>query len=380
MDALKVQKRKPAVKKHSKTTKQPAYANTGSGQPAITIGIDVGDRESHYCQLNAEGNITHRGRVGSTQDAFRKQFGKVGRSRIALETGTHCHWMSDVLRELGHEVIVADARELKSIYASRRKSDPRDAEQLARLARVDVRLLHPVGLRRRKTQEDLGVLHARELLVEVRTRVICAMRGMVKSDGARLRKCSAESFAEQVGTAVPEGLRRALAPLLEMLDEVNEKIRYYDELIAHIADQEYPRTSLLTQVTGVGPITAMTFLLTIEEAERFARSRDVGSYLGLVPKQQDSGDSTPQLRISKAGDERCRRLLVNCAQHILGPFGADSDLRRWGLKLAERGGKNGKKRAVVAVARKLAVLLHRLLLTAEVYEPLRNQREQTTAA
>jgi transposase len=288
--------------------------------------------------------------------------------------------MSDVLRDLGHEVIVADARELKSIFASRRKSDPRDAEQLARLARVDVQLLHPVGLRRRKTQQDLAVLHARELLVEVRTRLICAMRGMVKSDGARLRKCSAESFAEQVGTAVPEGLRRALAPLLEMLDEVNEKIRYYEELIAHIAEKEYPRTSLLTQVTGVGPITAMTFLLTIEEPERFARSRDVGTYLGLVPKQQDSGDSTPQLRISKAGDERCRRLLVNCAHYILGPFGADSDLRRWGLKLAERGGKNGKKRAVVAVARKLAVLLHRLLLTAEVYEPLRNHREQTTAA
>src|SRR5437764_6699521 len=150
MERTQGAEKEPAVKKHSKTTKQQEYANTGSGQPGITIGIDVGDRESHYCQLDAEGNVTQRGRVASTQDSFRKQFGKLGRSRIALETGTHCHWISDVLRELGHEVIVADARELKSIFASRRKSDPRDAEQLARLARVDVRLLHRVGLRRRK--------------------------------------------------------------------------------------------------------------------------------------------------------------------------------------------------------------------------------------
>jgi transposase len=175
-------------------------------------------------------------------------------------------------------------------------------------------------------------------------------------------------------------MRRALGPLMETLDVLNEKIRYYDQLVAHMAREEYPETSLLTQVSGVGPVTALYYRLTIEEAGRFERSRDVGSYFGLVPKQQDSGESTPQLRISKAGDEGARRLLVSCAHYILGPFGPDSDLRRWGTKLAARGGKNAKKRAIVAVARKLAVLLHRLLVNGEVYEPLRNsQRGEKTA-
>jgi transposase len=175
-------------------------------------------------------------------------------------------------------------------------------------------------------------------------------------------------------------MRRALAPLLETLDELNEKIRYYDQLVAHLAQQEYPETSLLTQVPGVGPVTALYFRLTIEDAGRFQRSRDVGSYFGLVPKQQDSGESTPQLRISKAGDEGARRLLVSCAHYIVGPFGPDSDLRRWGVKLAARGGKNAKKRAIVAVARKLAVLLHRLWATGEVYEPLRHSHRAEQAA
>jgi transposase len=372
------------VKKHSRTGKAAVRKSATRGsqeeQPAITIGIDVGDQHSHFCWLDSAGDVVKRGRVASTEGALEKAFGKMGRSRIALETGTHCHWMSEVLERLGHEVIVADARELQSIWGSRRKNDPRDAEQLARLARVDVRLLHPVRLRNRKTQQDRSVLRARDVLVETRTKMIVAVRGMVKADGARLGACSAESFPEQARESIPEGMRRALAPLLEMLDELNEKIRYYDQLVAHLAQQEYPETSLLTQVPGVGPVTALYFRLTIEDAGRFQRSRDVGSYFGLVPKQQDSGESTPQLRISKAGDEGARRLLVSCAHYIVGPFGPDSDLRRWGLKLAARGGKNAKKRAIVAVARKLAVLLHRLWATGEVYEPLRHSQRAEQAA
>jgi transposase len=369
------------VKKHSKkVTEEGRQSANREEQPTITIGIDVGDQYSHFCELDAEGEIVKRGRVASTQAALEKAFGNKARSRIALETGTHCHWMCEVLTGLGCEVIVADARELKSISGSRRKNDPRDAEQLARLARADVRLLHPVRMRKRKTQQDRNVLQARDLLVGSRTQLICAIRGMVKSDGSRLGDCSAESFPEQVGASIPAGMRRALAPLLETLDVLNEKIRYYDQLVTHMAEEEYPETCLLRQVSGVGPVTALYFRLVIEEAQRFRRSRDVGSYLGLAPKQQDSGESTPELRISKAGDEGARRLLVNCAHYILGPFGPDSDLRRWGLKLAARGGKNAKKRAIVAVARKLAVLLHRLLVSGEVYEPLRNSQAAERAA
>ena len=165
-----------------------------------------------------------------------------------------------------------------------------------------------------------------------------------------------------------------------MIDELSVRIAEYDEMLEHVAQTRYPQTTLLKQVSGVGTLSALAFVLTIEDPHRFARSRDVGSYLGLRPKQQDSGDRSPQLRITKAGDSYLRRMLVSCAHYILGPFGPDTDLRRWGLKLCERGGKNAKKRAVAGVARKLAVLLHRLWVTGEVYEPLRNQAKANVAA
>ena len=144
----------------------------------------------------------------------------------------------------------------------------------------------------------------------------------------------------------------------------------------------YPETDLLRQVEGVGALTALAFVLTLENPERFAKSRSVGAYLGLEPAQDQSGDRDPQRHISKEGDEMLRKLLVGSAHYILGPFGSDSDLRRHGEKIASRGGKNAKKRAAVAVARKLSVLLQRLWVTGEVYEPLRNahwRREQEAA-
>ena len=152
---------------------------------------------------------------------------------------------------------------------------------------------------------------------------------------------------------------------------VSDCIQVYDERIEKLGREKYGHTELLRQVKGVGPLTSLAYVLTLENPDRFAKSRDVGPYLGLVPKQEESGDSQPQLGISKAGDVMLRRLLVGSAHYILGPFGPDTDLRRYGLRLCERGGKNAKKRAAVAVARKLAVLLHRLWISGEVYEPLR---------
>jgi transposase len=237
-------RKEPAVKKHSSKQSKQERRSTNQEQPEITIGIDVADQHSHFCWLDSAGEVVKRGRVGIAAGALEKVFGKIGCSRMALETGTHCHWMSEVLEQLVHEVIVADARELQSIWGSRRKNDPRDAEPLARVARVDVRLLHPVRLRNRKTQQYRSVLRARDVLVEARTKMIVAIRGMVKADGAWLGACSAESFPEQARESIPEGLRRALAPLLETLDELNEKVQYYDQLVAHLGQQEYPETSL----------------------------------------------------------------------------------------------------------------------------------------
>jgi len=157
-----------------------------------------------------------------------------------------------------------------------------------------------------------------------------------------------------------------------LADALSDCIKVYDERIEKLGQDKYAHTELLRQVKGVGPLTSLAYVLTLENPDRFAKSRDVGPYLGLVPKQEESGDSQPQLGISKVGDVMLRRLLVGSAHYILGPFGPDTDLRRYGLRLCERGGKNAKKRAAVAVARKLAVLLHRLWISGEVYEPLRH--------
>jgi transposase len=165
-------------------------------------------------------------------------------------------------------------------------------------------------------------------------------------------------------------LRPALEPLLETIASMTERIREYDRELQTLASELYPETKLLQQVHGVGTLTALAFVLTLEDPSRFATSRVVGAYLGLVPGKDQSGERDPQKGISKRGNGLLRKLLVGSAHRILGPFGEDSDLRRHGLKIAERGGKNAKKRAVVAVARKLSVLLHRLWVGGEVYEPL----------
>jgi transposase len=296
--------------------------------------------------------------------------------RIALEAGTHSPWVSRLLESLGCEVIVANARKVRLIYESDRKNDRLDARMLARLGRMDPSLLAPIRHRGAETQADLAVVRSRDALVAARTQLINAVRGMVKSAGARLPKSTTAAFARKMPPLIPPELKLAVKPVLKSIEALTEQISSADEQIAGLADEKYPETRLLRQVKGVGPVIALTFVLTLENPYRFAKSRTVGSYLGLRPRQQESGNSAPQLGITKAGNGHLRWLLIQAANYILGPLAADSGLRRWGLQLASRGGKNGKKRAVVAVARKLAVLLHRLWVTAEVYEPLYGIQEQ----
>ena len=208
-------------------------------------------------------------------------------------------------------------------------------------------------------------------MVGSRTQLVNHVRGAVKSFGARLPKCPARSFHKRAPQHIPEALRPALGPILEQIGSLTERIHQYDQQLETVSEEHYPQTELLRQVEGIGPLTALSFVLTLEDPHRFERSRSVGAYLGLVPARDQSGDRDPQKRISKEGEEMMRKLLVSSAHYILGPFGSDSDLRRHGEKIAAHGGKNAKKRAVVAVARKLAVLLHSLWVSAEVYDPLR---------
>jgi len=198
------------------------------------------------------------------------------------------------------------------------------------------------------------------------------VRGAVKSFGHRLPKCPARSFHKRAPEHIPEALLPALGPVLEQIGSLTQRIREYDRQLETVSEEHYPETQLLRQVEGIGPLTALTFVLTLEDPSRFEKSRSVSAYLGLVPSRDQSGDRDPQRRISKEGDEMLRKLLVGSAHYILDPFGKDSDLRRHGQKIASRGRKNAKKRAAVAVARKLAVLLHSLWISAEVCEPLGN--------
>jgi transposase len=297
----------------------------------LTIGMDLGDRTSRYCILDGNGEQVREGSVGTTKAAMTQLYGQLKKSRIALEVGTHSPWISRLLNAMGHEVIVANPRQLKLITESSRKDDRVDAEMLARLARVDPKLLRPIRQRGEEAQMDLMVIRARAALVEARTALVNAVRGFSKTVGERLAACDTDQMGVEKMAELPAGLQKVLEPLLSQVEALTAGIQKHDREIEQIARVKYPETQLLTQVGGVGTWIALTFVLTVEDKNRFEHSRDVGCYVGLKPKRSDSGESQPQLRITKEGDIYLRTLLVQGAHHILGPFGADSDLRRWGL-------------------------------------------------
>lgn len=334
-----------------------------------TIGMDMGDKKHSICILNSQGEVIKRDTLSNTATAIRKYFSSHAACRISLEAGTHSGWVSRILEELGYEVLIGNPRKLRVIWNSNEKDDNRDAEMLARIARLDPHLLYPIHHRSADAHTDLAVIKSRDALVKSRTMLITHARGIVKALGERIRSCSAEAFHLRLQEDMPAALAPALEPVMKMIEELTRRIRHYDKVIDQYCKEKYPETESILNITGVGPITALSFVLTIEESARFAKSRAAGAYLGLVPKRDKSGETDKQLRITKAGDAYLRRLLVGCAQYILGPFGPDCDLRRFGMKLAERGGKNAKRRAVVAVARKLAVLMHVLWKTGNNYDP-----------
>jgi transposase len=333
-----------------------------------TIGCDLGDKQSEVCILPSGGEPQRPGPVKTTRKAMTAFFTRP-RAHVVIEVGTHSRWVSELLETLGHKVTVANPRRLQLISQSNAKRDVADAELLARLGRADEGLLSPVRHRSSQAQADLAVARARDTLVRTRTRLVNHARGLVKSFGERLPSCGAECFHRKAQEHVPAPLKPALEPVFRVLEQLEEQIRQHDEVLKATA-KKYPDVEVISQPKGVGLLTALVFLLTLEDKARFKKSRAVGAFVGFNPRQDQSGDSDKQLGITKAGDTFLRRLAVNSANFILGPFGEDSDLRRWGLLLAQRGGKNAKRRATVAVARKLVVLMHRLWVTGEEYKPL----------
>jgi transposase len=341
----------------------------------VTIGIDLGDKIHEVCVLNMDGEIVERFSVKNTKKQLQKEFKRFLAPVIAIETGTHSPWISRILTAMGARVLVGNARKLRAIWSSSQKTDVRDAEMLARLARFDEKLLYPIHHRCEQAQVDLEMIKARDIMVSVRTKLINHVRCVVKSLGERLPACSAECFHKRAEVSMPDKLRATQTPLVEQIALLTQKIRAYDKQIEQLAKVSYPETACLRQIQGVGVLTSLTFILTLESSDRFATSRSVGPYLGLIPRHDQSGETDNHMRITKEGDVFLRRLLVSCGQYILGRFGQDCDLRRYGLRLAARGGKVAKRKAVVAVARKLSVLLHRLWSTGEIYQPLYNAKK-----
>jgi transposase len=335
----------------------------------FTLGLDLGDRSHQVCVLDATGQVIREGALSNTRPALAKLLAEFPRATVALEAGTHSPWISRYLTDLGAHVLVANPRKLHAISHNERKCDQRDAQMLARLARVDPALLHPIQHGSAQAQQDLLGLKLRDALVRTRVNLINAVRFTLKSLGHAVRNPSSESFHKTVLADVPADCLPVVQPLLTVLAQVTEQIKGLERDLVQRSKKDYPITQRLQQIAGVGPLTALCFVLKIGDPQRFRRGRDVGAYLGLCPRRDQSGGTDKQLRISKCGDGLLRRLLVSAAHYVLGPFGPPCALRQYGQHLAGTGSAREKKRAVIAVARKLAVLLLSLWKHGTDYEP-----------
>ena len=387
ISALDEVQRRPDMKKNNTAAKkspkrqakeQIAQIHQLAAKQKLAVGIDLGDKASRYCILDEQGEVASENQLLTTRAGLEVVFAKMPSCRIAIEVGTHSPWVSRHLAAMGHEVIVANAHRVKLITQSVRKNDRIDARQLARLVRVDPKLLSPIRHRSEEGQRDLAVLRARAEMMEARTQLINSARGLVKPMGERLKSCDADQVTAQLAEGLSEAAQRVIRPILKSVEELSRQLDQYNEQIEEMT-KRYPEVKVLRQVYGVGPLIALAYMLTLEDPQRFAHSRDVGPYLGLTPKQRDSGESQPELGITKAGDGLLRSLLVQGAHCTLRKGAPDSDLRAWGMKKAGNG-KRTKKRAVVAVARKLAVLLHRLWVTGEVYDPQYQRKAEEAKA
>jgi len=344
----------------------PSPAKVVSG---FTLGLDLGDRSHHVCVLDAAGQILREAALPNTRPALAQLLAEFPGGTVAMEAGTHSPWISRYLTGLGATVLVANPRKLHAISRNERKCDRRDAQMLARLARVDPALLHPIQHGSAQAQHDLLGLKLRDALVRTRVNLINAVRFTLKSLGHPVRNPSSAAFHKNVLADIPSDCLPVVQPLLTVLEQITGHIKAMEGDLVQRSKKDYPATQRLQQISGVGPLTALGFVLKIGDPQRFSRGRDVGAYLGLCPRRDQSGGTDKQLRISKCGDGLLRRLLVSAAHYILGPFGPACALREHGQRLTGTGSAREKKRAVVAVARKLAVLLLSLWKHGTAYEP-----------
>lgn len=350
------------------------------------IGVDLGTKKSTICVLTGK-VVVQQLDIKTRASEIQETFAKLPNATVVMEVGTCSRWVSPLIASLGFKVVVVVAESLKQAFnprgkgRRRRKTDPRDAEALARLYAADPNLLRRIEHRPEPVYRDLCVVRTRDHLVRLRTSARLRVRGVLRAVGYELPRVSSESFPKKVYPDLPTELQELVREHCSIIGALNRAIRRLDQQLEKLATKRYPETAALMQVTGVGPVTALGFVLVVARKDRFKKNRDIAAYLGLVPRKLSSGDVDPELSITKTGDKLLRRLLVQAAHYIIGKqCTVDSDLRRFGLALAARGRKAAKKRAAVAVARKLAVLLLSLWKSGAKYEPLKNAKPSATAA
>lgn len=344
----------------------------GTTSEQFVIGLDLGDRRTEAAVVDAAAELVETRRLRTSPGTFLDSFAEYPGSVVVMEVGSVSPWVSRIFQDRGFEVVVANAARVQAIAKNHRKTDRGDAEMLARIGRLDRELLSPITHRGPRAQAHLAMIRQRDGLVRGRTKHINEVRGFCNAQGHALPRCEPETFVKRARQTFTEAPYPGFWETLTVVECLSTQVAALDRKLEVLCEQQYPEAKHLRQIRGVGPVTALCFVLTLEDARRFRKSRSVGEFLGLCPRQRESGDSAPQLGISKTGDELLRRLLIGCGHYIIGPFGEDSDLRRFGLRRSELGGKAARKRAAVAVARKLAVIMHRMWITGEDYEPLRN--------
>lgn len=347
---------------------------------AIVVGVDVSEKHLNLCEIDGDDAVCESRMANSSKKLLEHFQGKAKR-RIIIEVGAHTRWIAELLEQLGHQVLIVDPRRTKLISGSLYKDDRIDAMTLAMLGRDAPALLKTVPLRRLESQMVLTLVRARASAVKGRTRIVNTVRGVLKPYGYTIPKDSrGATFTAYIRETLDQALLRIVEPLLVLIETFNAQIKRYDDDVALVLPRLAPDTVHLTQINGVGALTVLYFVALIGDPHRFASNRDIGPYLGLCRKRQDSGDYKSELGITKAGDSLMRALLANCASYLLGPFGQDSDIRRWGLKKVGGGSRAEKKKAKIAVARKLAVVMLTLWKTGRPYTPFHKSHEAKKAA
>ena len=365
-NALEVQREMTGMKKSSET-----LAGMGTKDSDIRVAIDLSDRQSRWEARDLSTGEVRTGVVQMTPAGLERCFAAAEHCTVVMEAGTHSHWLCAQLRKMGHRAEVLPADGLREGSGKkRRRNDAKDAASLLEHA-VDIERPRVKKLWQRpdEYQRDLALMRMRNAMVEARAGLVSTVRGTVKQFGERVSKCDVEYFAGRARGELSAGMLALVEPVLGQIEELNKVVAQYDEQVrAYLARR--PEAARLLAVPGVGDVTVGAFLAYVGEASRFAHSRDVAAYIGLVPDQDQSGEHDPQLRITKSGDRMVRRNFLECARGIMGPFGKDSALRRWALALAGDGrNKIRNNKAAVALARKLAVLLHRLWVSGQAYDP-----------